>query len=411
MKVSQEKIDFLFFYAVLADLLFFPYIRSLGISLSMLLVPLWFLIRIKVTYLDKEDVFCLIAIILAVLSYAIGVINYSDVVILGYEGYVSPASAFLPNTAIIIFAFLYFVFFKKLIIKYQFSINKILAFYFFFILVLCSIYFYNFSLFFEIRSFWTLGNTVIQAEELDNTYRFTSTMSDPNNFTTVINAILAFVLMNDSVKSKYKLISIPLTFFYLVGAMSSSGFAIFILVVFVYFIKNMYEIKSVKSIFTTLVVSFFSIFSFIAIFMYIKDTKIGMVAFDRVESNSLDSRFDIWNNVFNLQKILNSFFYGDGGLAIINNAVINPHSGHLHLIYNYGIIFYVIFLLVFFRIRKNKYYFSHLFMVPIFLGFTVNVGVYELRFVGVMAILTASLYIANYRPTDTRTNNLQYDKA
>ena len=66
MKISHKNVDYLFFYIVLADLLFFPYIRVLSISSSMVLVPLWFLIRRKGTYYDKEDMFCLLAIVIAI---------------------------------------------------------------------------------------------------------------------------------------------------------------------------------------------------------------------------------------------------------------------------------------------------------------------------------------------------------
>ena len=134
------------------------------------------------------------------------------------------------------------------------------------------------------------------------------------------------------------------------------------------------------------------ILTFIISFIYVNETSIGFTAFERVESNSLDSRLEIWDRAIDVVKILSSIFYGDGGLVIIDGRVINPHTGHLHLIYSYGVIFYIIFLYVFFRKRQSNSYFNHLFMLSILIGFTVNVGVYELRFVGIMAILTATLY-------------------
>ena len=397
MKISTKSMDALFFYTVLADILFFPYIRFLGISLSMLLVPLWFLVRFNKIYLDREDLLCFIAIFIAIISLLIGTLVYSDGILLRDGSFSKPFSAFLPNTVIIIFSFLYFIFFKRLILKYRFKINKIIFIYLFFLVSLNTVYFYSQSLFFEIRALWTLSNNVIEVTDIEGIYRFTSTFSDPNNFSVIANAVLAFVLMSEDIKKYYKLLSIPLVFYLLVGSMSNTGFILFSIVLLAFFVKtNFFEIKSKKSIINSFILSSLVILVFIAFVNYIGQTRIGSEAFNRVESNSIDSRIDIWDRVIDVNKILSSALYGDGGLAVIGNQVINPHTGHLHLIYSYGFVFYIIFMSIFFRKRKNKSYFQQLFVICLFLGFTVNVGVYELRFVGVMAILTASLYMKKY---------------
>ena len=393
MKIPIKKIDSAFFYIVLIDILFFPYIRFLGVSLSMLLVPIWFIISVKRISLDREDLLCFLAIFCSIVSFIIGIYIYNNGVILRNGDLAPPFSAFLPNTIIIIFSFLYFVFFKRIILKYNFSINKIIALYMLFLVLLNTIYFYDPTLFFKIRANWTLSNNVIEVGEVLSMYRFTSTFSDPNNFATIANATLAFILMNDNINKFYKLTSIPLVFYLLVGAMSNTGFVVFSIILVVFFIRtNFFELKTINSILKNFILSIIAILTFIITFIYVNETSIGSTAFERVESNSLDSRLEIWDRTIDVVKILSSIFYGDGGLAIIDGRVINPHTGHLHLIYNYGVIFYIIFLYVFFRKRQSNSYFNHLFMLSILIGFTVNVGVYELRFVGIMAVLTATLY-------------------
>lgn len=393
MKIPIKKIDSAFFYIVLIDILFFPYIRFLGVSLSMLLVPIWFVISVKRISLDREDLLCFLAIFCSIVSFIIGIYIHSGGVILRNGDLAPPFSAFLPNTVIIIFSFLYFVFFKRIILKYNFSINKIIALYMLFLILLNTIYFYDPTLFFQIRAIWTLSNNVVEVGEVLSMYRFTSTFSDPNNFATIANATLAFILMNDNINKFYKLTSIPLVFYLLVGAMSNTGFVVFSIILVAFFIRtNFFELKTINSILKNSILSIIAILTFIISFIYVNETSIGSTAFERVESNSLDSRLEIWDRAIDVVKILSSIFYGDGGLVIIDGRVINPHTGHLHLIYSYGVIFYIIFLYVFFRKRQSNSYFNHLFMLSILIGFTVNVGVYELRFVGIMAILTATLY-------------------
>jgi len=61
------------------------------------------------------------------------------------------------------------------------------------------------------------------------------------------------------------------------------------------------------------------------------------------------------------------------------------------LIYNYGMISYVVFMYIIFRIRKGTPLEKQFFMVPLLIGFTVNVGIIEPRFVNILALLTAYL--------------------
>src|SRR5690606_9913665 len=161
---------------------------------------------------------------------------------------------------------------------------------------------------------------VIEVTDIEGMYRFTSTFSDPNNFSVIANAVLAFVLMSEDIKKYYKLLSIPLVFYLLVGSMSNTGFILFSIVLLASFVNtNFFEIKSKKSIINSFILSSLVILVFIAFVNYIGQTRIGSEAFNRVESNSIDSRIDIWDRVIDVNKILSSALYGDGGLAVIGN--------------------------------------------------------------------------------------------
>jgi hypothetical protein len=78
-----------------------------------------------------------------------------------------------------------------------------------------------------------------------------------------------------------------------------------------------------------------------------------------------------------------------GGTLIIDGVVFSPHNGHLHLIYSYGFIAYAIFIYIFFRKRVNTTWAAYFFLVPLFLIFTMNVGIYEPRFVMLLSLLLA----------------------
>lgn len=391
LKISGRSIDKLFFTLVVLDLMFFPYIRFLSLSLSMLLVPIWFVVRGSTLINDRDLRLSVFAIFLCVLSFLLSFAFYQD----GFrlrDGSSGGSFDMLANTVVIIFMFLYYIFFKSLIIKYHIKINNYLISYLVFILLLALIFYLNPVLYFEVRSVWTMYANVIEVGDFSNTmYRFTGTLSEPNNLAAICVSILAFIVLFRKVAYSISVSLVLLVFSVVVATMSTSGMLYFIIIVVAFVVNDlMISVSNKRIVLFKIFLTCLFVFLILSVFLFFQETTVGKVSSDRLEINSMDSRYLIWMRSIDFNKIMTSFLWGDGGLVVMAGRVINPHNGHLHLMYSYGFLFYITFMYMYFAPVFSKPKLSNLFLVPLFLCFTINVGIYELRFAGLMALLVAA---------------------
>ena len=125
-----------------------------------------------------------------------------------------------------------------------------------------------------------------------------------------------------------------------------------------------------------------------AIFSFF-ESNVTQIALERVSSSSADSRFVIWKTLLVNENPFKYLLIGTGGNVFVNGLPFKPHNGHFHLIYSYGWIVYGLFMFVYFRKRKNTTWKEYFFLIPFLLGFTVNVGIYEPRFLNILSLLVA----------------------
>lgn len=76
LRFKVTTIDRWFFCLITLDLLFLPYIRFLSASLSMLLLPSWFLLRGHSVLRDKSVILVFVALLLIVISFLFSFIKY-----------------------------------------------------------------------------------------------------------------------------------------------------------------------------------------------------------------------------------------------------------------------------------------------------------------------------------------------
>jgi hypothetical protein len=391
MNLRKSHLDKAVFIIVVLDLMFLPYIRSLSASLSMLILPLWFIFRTSLLIKDPDFKICIFAFSIVVFSFLAAFATYPDGFMLrnGDYGY---AISMAPNTVIISYMLMYFIFFKTIAIKYQINIQSYLIAYIFFISILAAIFYYDPSLYFKVRSFWTMYDNIIEVSIFESSsFRFTGTLSEPNNLAAIICAIMAYILFFCEQRYLTKVTVIMLSSFTVVATMSSSGIFILSIILLLFFVLGFITQSNNRKKFILNMASILSILALaIFAFSYLQETLVGKVSAERIASNSMGSRFQIWFNSFDIEKILMSLFWGDGGLVIFDGRVINPHNGHLHLIYSYGLIFYSIFMYLFFSPWIKRFFsIRAAFFIPIAVCFTINVGIYELRFAGLTALLIA----------------------
>src|SRR5699024_232602 len=188
-----------------------------------------------------------------------------------------------------------------------------------------------------------------------------------------------------------KLVLTLLTGFLTIISMSTTGLILyillFLLIVINKSIKIIINLKIKKRELLLGITLLLSLPFILLIIDYFLSTDIATISLSRSESNSADSRLRIWKSLISNKNILNFIVFGDGGNIMVNNRIYKPHNGHFHLIYSYGAIVYVIFMYIFFRIREKIQFSSfkrYFFIIAILIGFTINVGIYEIRFINIM---------------------------
>lgn len=378
-----SKIDTVMFYLCIIDIMFLPYIRVLSASISMILIPIWFLFNCKKIKVTKEFKVFILFLVCVFVSLLFSFINYPEYIKTNISGFV-----------VLTYGFLYYFFFKFYFSNSTVPIKTILITYVTFGLMLSTIYYLNPILYFKIRSIWTMSGDIIEVKSSLLIHRFTSTFGDPNNTATIFVAILTFFAFNVKHREVEMIYVLLATVFIIFNTMSSAGFILLSITLSLLVIKAIKgisfktTIKTSKLIMIMLIIFSSPLLGYVGIKFLNSD--VATLALYRFTQNSTDSRIEIWWKLLINNNIMKYIVFGMGGTILVNGFSFKPHNGHLHLIYNYGMIAYTAFMFIFFRPRKIKYFQKYLFLIPLFLGFTINVGIQEPRFINILALLVAA---------------------
>jgi len=125
-------------------------------------------------------------------------------------------------------------------------------------------------------------------------------------------------------------------------------------------------------------------------------TGVAMESFERISSNSGDSRFIIWQTVIQSVNFLEFIVIGKGGVTLVDGLKFAPHNGHFYWILGYGFIAYFIFMYLVFRKRKVTSLIKYIWIIPILIGFTVNVLLGEIKMMSIIMLLIACSSSAKY---------------
>lgn len=383
-----EYIQKLLLFLVIIDICMMPYIRPIKCLTSMLFLIIWYMFAIKKLKNDKEFFlfiltlgFCVISIVLCYL--------YSPKTAIFSASNINPLNYTITYTMIFVYSYLYYFYYKNNINKHCKVVKNCLKIILFFFFLFALIYLISPTLFYWIRNFWSLNpkNIVVTLEKTTH-YRFTGPFSDPNNLACFTVAIL-IILLEDNTSKLRASGYVVMSFVILFATMSTMGF----LAVFTYFLLKIgtffIESKSIhleKKHFLVLLGILLVFFAFIII---LSNNAIVIKAVNRVLSNqeSVNIRLNIWKKLLHNKNIFDYIFVGFGNAVLIGNEAISTHSGHLYLIYSYGMIVYLIYIYIFFRKRKRVSWSKYTFMIPLFLCFSVNVGLLDSRYSFLMPLL------------------------
>jgi len=358
-------------------------------SFSMLLIVVWYIFNFKKIRVDKELYVAFGLSLCAITSTIFAVLIFPEHVEVYGESDVLVWRNNIVNLAILLYAVAVYFFYKHLMDTYRFNISYLLLFYLAFVFSLAVPYFFEPLLYFQLRSLWTLSGNVITFEEFSSIYRFSGILSDPNNAAVVFSAVVAYLIFNQKAKQIHAYGLFLVLLFLTICTMSSTGFILFALLA-VFYVLHVLSSSSLDK------VIIFSFFCLLALALYPIVSKLGFLesevlatALERLSENSSESRFKIWKDLIFNERIVYHFFVGGGATLIIDGELVKPHNGNIYLIYAFGFWGYLFFLYIFFRRRYDLPLRFYYFIVLLFLGFSVNVGLYDFRFTMILALLVA----------------------
>ena len=363
-----------------ADILFLPIILPIPVPISALVIAPWYLISIGKVPKALLSL-CILGIVLVLASY-----------LLGQNNYVSGAETYLErfvNTGILMFMFGSYALVQTDVAEREKVLEYTLLGFIVFSFVMSLIFFASPNLYFAIRSFWTFSGDEIFYTDLTTLVRFTGILSDPNNMacaTIAIAALLVFRKPTALIRNLFIIIAISII---AVACMSITGFLVLALFIGSYVAFGRFFQDAIRN--TTMRVAIMVLIGlvFAGVYTLIRDTAVFALAMERFESGDVDSRLSRWLIVFDTGKILSSAWFGDGGSIIWLGRDYRPHNGHLFIIFSFGVFAYALFMYIFFYRPLRAEWRTAIFLLVMFVIFTVNVGIYEHRFAGIWVMLTA----------------------
>lgn len=151
---------------------------------------------------------------------------------------------------------------------------------------------------------------------------------------------------------------------------------------FLYLIKSRININKILFMLFLLALLIL-IYRYTSLYKYIYNNYIR-ITLERASyySSSSGGRFD---------DLVNSFKYLEPFMLILGsgNEGFASEIGHIYWIGMYGGISYLIFMYIMFRVKLNKNYKKFIWMIPFFVGFTMNIAIGEYKWMAIYLFLLA----------------------
>ncbi|WP_342539065.1 hypothetical protein MKY15_04030 [Sporosarcina sp. FSL K6-1540] len=403
VRKNVEYFDKFVFWSCIIDILFLPYFNLVAIPYSMPLIIYWFFTRNKYFKNDKEFKLFIILFGIMCMSTLVGFL-------------LAPQYAYNSMTYLIIFTslILYYFMFVNFVNKYSFNLKKLLIGFIVVVVIFAGFYYIDKNLYQFFKTIWNFKSSIFVENAYEGLvgYRFSFIWQDPNNIGYMMNAIVLYLWCNEKINSFTKVFTFFALIFVLVASMSNGGFLALGISIVIYFLVSILQVFGKKKFNIKIRINLMNMFLFIGSFLLIiyiipkipefLQTSTALESFERIENNSGESRFIIWSNIINNLDFIDYivlFFVGSGGIALIDGIKINPHNGHFYWILSYGFISYLIFMYLVFRKRKITPLKKYIWIIPVFIGFTVNVMIGESKLTAIILLLVAcsssELYLKN----------------
>lgn len=369
-------------YIVIIDLLFIPYFPMLVMPYSLPLVLFSLLLLIDKVEKDLSVKIFLFIFITVLLSTLLSVfINTPPQYIVDN---VKRALQFLTT-------FAYFYYFKVVFKNTKLNFRLVFFIFSLYILFLLLLFVYdpityvNFKNFIYPLTSKDMGDFLFYL-------RFDYMFSDPNTAGYFITLALFFAL----VKLKYNLIQKTIIIIVIILttiSVKSVGVSIGVLIFIIFYVfliaKNIVNKANIRKFLLSGVLLLTIIFLLISFNIEKEEITLAYQGYlermELAESNT-DSRWQIYSNVIN--KFYPSIL-GKGYTLLDEGRFIKPHNDHLRIIYSYGVITYILVLLLFFKKMFSR---DITIIIPAFIAFSINSLIDEQKLLALFLIILSYIY-------------------
>ncbi|UOO37546.1 hypothetical protein IZU99_09905 [Oscillospiraceae bacterium CM] len=312
--------------------------------------------------------------------------------------FLNPAHIYDNTTLLVelLMMFIYYFMFAYYAERYPLRVKGVLIGFILFVTAFAVVYNVDKSLYQDIKFIWNPRMATAWMTTDFTGYRFGFFWMDENNIGYMANAVVLFILCHEKTSLFTKALLLGALTLIVISCMSSGALLSTVISVGLYMVYSVWRFITGRVTFRWRLTNVV-LFVLLAVILYfliprIPDYLGGTVAqesFSRIAGNSASSRLSIWKNILQQANFFQYLLIGQGGDTFLNDAKISPHNGHLFWILAYGIISYVIFMVMFFRKRKTTPPAGYLFMIPIWIGFTINILLGEVKLAAILALLVA----------------------
>lgn len=387
---NENRFDALCFNFILFDIFFIPLFPWFSVSVSLPIIIIWYYRRRSFTIFEKEHIpFATIFVLMAV-STLLSVFEFEG------ASYNTDFTTSFKRCVQYITSFWYFFFFLYFFVSYKRKISNIVFGGIIYIALYALLFLLDQNLFVSLKQTicpfdpqtdrWLDGSLLV--------YRFNYLWADPNNIAYAATALSMFFFVEEkqSVLKKY-IILICLTFI-LLCTMSFGGIGVAVVLVgWVFFFT-----KSFRNSKTSIIVGFI-ILLIIAGYIIINidfisemiESSIGMrqAAYDNDGVSDGGRGSDFINGLSKFNPLF--LFVGSGKEGYVTEI------GHIYVLYMYGLPVYVYFMYVLFWKRKKQSIIEYLPIVPLFVGFTMNIAIVEQKYLLITLLISAYYSAKSYR--------------
>ena len=377
--------DFCFWFSIF-DILFLPYFKWFSICFSVPFIALWLAFNRNVAFKGREG---FIVKVMGIIFAASSVISLVYPFAIRMDTSVSTT----VKRSIQYFIVLgYYLFYRHYFRNHKVRIDKVLYLFIIFMTGLAFLYHIFPQEYAPIKYFlYPADNHTLRFLNNEIGYRFNGLLVDPNNVAYLVNGVMGWLILRDNIGMKDKLIIMSCSIFVVLSTASMGGLLAFVLVMgFIVLsgIKRRWYMANPVSLMALV------LFTVVVIIILNQDSiqekiSVNLMALLKDRSMHYKDRNDISGG--RLSDFIKSLNYLNPLMLFVGSGKegISFEIGHLYFIGMYGFLAYMGFIWLSFRKTCNQVIKDYIWILPFFIGFTLNIAIGEFKWLAIFYLLLA----------------------